>query len=484
MATAKTQTTGADASNRWDRHAWAVLITIVAMTFMEVLDGTIVNIAMPTIQRELGVDLASMQWIGSIYMIIMCAGLLLFGRLGDIVGKVLVFRGGILVFTVGSLLCGLSTTFEALFAARVVQAVGGAASLATNMGIITESFPHGRGRALGVVATFTALAAMTGPTLGGMLISVFPWESIFYINLPVGAIAFVASIKVLVNVRPQARGRFDAKGALLLVPCILCAFVGMTLAQSGLSMPVIALAVAAVVLLVAFVAVERRAADPLVPMQMFGDMRFNIDLITMVLVFAALSAYNVVFPYYLQDARQLAPGISGVLMAFYPLVNAVVGPIAGSLSDRIGGERLTCVAQFIYAAGLGLLGFLGLNTPLPVVVVALMFTSLGSALFQAPNNSLIMGHAKKELLGFVGSLGNLMRYVGQSLGVVMGMGLLMGSMSAAAGHRVTAYVPGHPEIFMVGMQTTYRVVAVLVLVGALLSVARGMMRRRAEEQGA
>lgn len=471
---------GRAASGAWSASTWAALITILAMTFMEVLDGTIVNIAMPTIQHELGVDLASVQWLGSIYMIIMCAGLLVFGRLGDMIGKVRVFQIGVLGFTFGSLLCGVSGSFEMLFAARSVQALGGAASLANNMGIITEIFPTGRGKALGLVATFTALGAMAGPTIGGVLVTAFPWESIFWINVPVGLIAFCAGIRVLKNVRPAERHRFDAFGAVVLVPCMLLLFVGLTLLEHDFT-PVVAMTLAvAAVLLVAFVLIEHRVAEPLVPMGVFRNIRFDIDLITMVLVFIALSGYNIVFPYYLQNARGMAPGLSGLIMACYPLVNAIVGPVAGSLSDRIGGERLTMVAQFVYAAGLALLSCMGLETPVPLLIAVIMCTSLGSALFQAPNNSLIMGHASKEHLGFVGSLGNLMRYLGQSLGIVVGMGVLMGAMSGAAGHTVTAYVPGHPEIFMAGMQASYRVLAMIVLVGALLSVVRDIMRRRQE----
>ena len=468
------------AAGAWSASTWAALITIVAMTFMEVLDGTIVNVAMPTIQRELGVDLASVQWLGSVYMIIMCAGLLVFGRLGDMFGKVLMFRMGVLVFTLGSLLCGISSTFEMLFVARAVQAVGGAASLAVNMGIITEIFPSGRGKALGIVATFTALGAMAGPTIGGVMVAALPWESIFWINVPVGLAAFAASVKVLANVRPAERRRFDMVGAVLLVPCIMLLFLGLTLLQRGITPTVAMVLAVAVILLALFVVAEGRASEPLVPMGVFRDLRFDIDLITMVLVFLALSGYNIVLPYYLQDARGMAPGLSGLVMACYPLVNAVVGPMAGSLSDRIGGERLTMVAQFIYAAGLALLSFVGLDTSIPLLIATIMFTSLGSALFQAPNNSLIMGHASKEHLGFVGSLGNLMRYLGQSLGIVVGMGVLMGAMSAAAGQTVTAYVPGRPDIFMAGMQTSYRVLAAIVLTGAVLSVVRDIMRRKQE----
>ena len=163
-------------------RGWA-LFAILCMTFMETLDGTIVNVALPTMQIDLGVEATQIQLIASVFLVVTCAFLLVFGRLGDIVGKTRVFQAGVILFTLGSALCALSASFPALVAARAVQALGVAASLANNQGIITELFADSRGRALGLVATFTALGAMAGPTVGGALVSAFPWESIFVINL-------------------------------------------------------------------------------------------------------------------------------------------------------------------------------------------------------------------------------------------------------------------------------------------------------------
>ncbi|WP_270573564.1 MFS transporter [Candidatus Collinsella stercoripullorum] len=455
-----------------------VLIVILAMTFMEILDGTIVNVALPSMQRELGVDMASIQWVTSIYAVVTCAALLVFGRLGDMFGKVRIFQVGVVLFTAGSALCGLSPTFEVLVVARAIQSLGGAASLANNQGIITETFPDGRGRALGLVATFTALGAMCGPTLGGIIVSALPWEFIFLINIPVGVVSFLVGLKVLRNRAPERRPAFDALGAALLVPSILLVFFAITLMERGVTPANAGMLAAGAALLVAFIAVENHATSPLVTLGVFRDVRFCIDLVNMALVFLAMSAFTFIFPYYLQEARGIDAGLSGLIMACYPLVNSICGPISGAVSDKVGCERPTLVGQAIYTCGLAVLGCLALDTPIAVVIPCMMFTSLGSSIFQAPNNSLIMGHAPAGALGFVGSLGNLMRYLGQSLGITVGTALLYGGMSSSIGYPVTSYVEGRPDVFMDGMHTAFRALAVIVGVSVVLALVREVLNHR------
>ena len=162
------------------KNKWAILFTVLIMTFMVCLDSTVVTVALPVMQKELGVGLDRIQLVSSVYLLATCVAMLPFGRLGDVRGKVNVFQLGVIVFLVGSLLCGLSASLEVLILARIVQGIGCAAAMANNMGIITESFPaRERGRAMGILATFVALGMMCGPVLGGMLVASFPWESIF-----------------------------------------------------------------------------------------------------------------------------------------------------------------------------------------------------------------------------------------------------------------------------------------------------------------
>lgn len=164
--------------NTHGKSKWAILFTVLVMTFMATLDSSIVNVALPVMQKELAVGLDQIQWVSSVYLLTTCALLLVFGRLGDIFGKVLVFQVGVAAFSLGSLLCGMAVTLPAVVAARAVQGAGGAAAMANNMGIITESFPaRDRGRALGILASFVALGMMCGPVLGDSSSRCFPGSS-------------------------------------------------------------------------------------------------------------------------------------------------------------------------------------------------------------------------------------------------------------------------------------------------------------------
>lgn len=465
---------GGDQPIRAPRRGLA-LFAILCMTFMEVLDGTIVNVALPTMQAELGVEATEIQLVASAFLVVTCAFLLVFGRLGDMVGKARVFQTGVVLFTVGSAFCALSSTLPLLVAARAVQALGVACSLANNQGIITELFAERRGRALGLVATFTALGAMAGPTVGGVLVSIFPWESIFVINIPIGILSFAIGVVALPNRRSAGKHALDVAGTLLVVPAILLVFVAITLMEDGAGAFEFAMLAAGIVLVAAFIAVERRATEPLVQLRIFRNVSFDIDLAAMVLVFLGLSGVTIIMPFYLQSALGLEPGVAGLVMACYPLVNATIGTLSGALSDKIGCIKPTLAGQAVFALGLFGLSTLALDTPIASIVPVLMFTSLGSAMFQSPNNSLIMGHAEPEMLGFVGSLGNLMRYLGQSLGITISTGVLYGTMSAEAGHRVSSFVTDRPELFMHGLAAVFHLLAALVAVALAISLVRTLV---------
>ena len=219
------------------------LVVILCMTLMEMLDTTIANVALPTLQTAFEVDMALVQWVSSTLLVVSCAFLLTFGRLGDMIGKVRVFQFGVVTFTVGSLLSALAPSLPVLIAARAVQGLGIAASMANNQGIITEMFADSRGRALGLLATFTALGAMSGPTIGGTLVSIAPWRVIFLINVPIGIVSFLVGLRVLPNRRPAERKRFDVKGAVLLSPAILLFFAAITLTALGMPISSVTLSV-------------------------------------------------------------------------------------------------------------------------------------------------------------------------------------------------------------------------------------------------
>lgn len=459
------------------------MFTVLIMTFMVTLDGSIVNVALPVMSSELNASMGDIEWVASIYLVVTCATILIFGRLGDMIGKVRIFQIGVILFTIGSLLCSISGTLPLLIGARVVQGLGSAAALANNQGIITESFPPDeRGKALGFVSTFVALGSMTGPTLGGMILTVLPWTYIFLINIPVGVLSFLIGLRTLPNKKPAKPGRLDAKGSVLLLLSILLLFGSFTLLQNGVSLLIIIGIIAGAVFLVLFIVVEKRMDDPLVPIGIFKNKMFSLNLFTMLTAFVAIGANNIIMPFYLQDARQFSPGMAGLLMTVIPLITAVMGPISGTMSDHIGSELPTMIGLIFTTIGLALMTMLGIDTTIAVIILFLAVIAVGSALFQSPNNSLVMGSVSRDELGLVGSLAGLVRNMGMSVGITAGTSLLYSRMSDMAGYRVTNYIPGHPDIFLYGLRSVYIMLAVVVFVGALLTVIRFVYARKQERK--
>lgn len=462
---------------------WSILFTVLIMTFMVTLDGSIVNVALPVMSGELNASMGDIEWVASIYLVVTCATILIFGRLGDMIGKVRIFQIGVILFTVGSLLCSISGTLPLLIGARVVQGLGSAAALANNQGIITESFPPDeRGKALGFVSTFVALGSMTGPTLGGMILTVLPWTYIFLINIPVGVLSFLIGLRTLPNKKPAKPGRLDAKGSVLLLLSILLLFGSFTLLQNGVSLPIIIGIIAGAVFLVLFIMVEKRMDDPLVPIGIFKNKMFSLNLFTMLTAFVAIGANNIIMPFYLQDARQFSPGMAGLLMTVIPLITAVMGPISGTMSDHIGSELPTMIGLIFTTIGLALMTMLGIDTTIAVIILFLAVIAVGSALFQSPNNSLVMGSVSRDELGLVGSLAGLVRNMGMSVGITAGTSLLYSRMSDMAGYRVTNYIPGQPDVFLYGLRSVYIMLAVVVFVGALLTIIRFVYARKQERK--
>ena len=461
-------------------NKWVVLLTIVVMAFMSALDSSIVNVALPAMQRELSAGASEIQWVSSAYMLVSCAAVLVFGRLGDMYGKVRFFRFGVAVFTFGSLLCGLSTTLHMLVIARVVQGVGSAAALATNMGIATEAFPTSeRGCALGIITTFVSLGLMCGPTVGGLLVSVYPWESIFLINAPVGVVAFALTLKTLPRDVVNSQGeRLDVPGAVCIFSAILLLFLALTGVTEGLTPGIAGLFAASAALFCVFVMVERKVEHPLVKVELFREAELSLNLVAMFLCFVAVGATEYLLPFYLQDACGYPSGVAGVVLTTMPAAMAVVSLVAGGLSDRIGCVIPSVAGCAVYALGIVLVGALPADAGIPLIVGMMTVMSAGTGMFQSPNNSLVMGAVDREYLGFAGSMVSLARYMGMSAGVTGSTALLYGRMSAIAGRTVQTVGEGGADLFLQGYSFTFFVLAGLVVAAMAFTLLALAVKRR------
>lgn len=463
------------------KHRWSIIVAVGLFTFMSTLDGSIVNIALPIISKKLAVPMNQVEWVVSIYLMIVCSCLLLFGKIADSVGKIKIFKIGTIVFVIGSFLCGVPHSLEMLLFARIIQAIGASMTMATNSGIITEVFPISeRGRALGLIGSFVSLGSIAGPGLGGLILAKFSWSYIFWINVPVGFLTILFGQKVLPKDITKSGKKVDFAGFVLFALFIISLFGGIFIGQElGFTTlyPMI-LFVVAVISAVVFYRVENHKERPLVEFKMFKNVLFTLSLTTAMMIFVTNFFSNVLMPFYLQNTRGYSASFAGILMMVFPIVMIVGAPVSGYITDKIGPEILTlvglitlCGAQLAYL-------LLGEQSSLFIFVIASVLMGLGNALFQAPNNTIVMGSVDKKDLGVAGSLNSLARNFGMVVGISLATTVLYAAMSHLFGQKVTTYIQERPDVFIYGMRVTYFVAFCICLVATILTAIRFFSNRR------
>jgi EmrB/QacA subfamily drug resistance transporter len=450
------------------------LCVVVMMSFMSCLDASIVNIALPVMREKLNTTMAGIEWVVTAYLMAICATILVFGRLGDLLGKGRVFQWGTVIFTASSLACGLCPNLPALAVCRCLQGIGAAAYMSNNQGIITQSFPQNeRGKALGFLASSVALGTMLGPALGGLVIANLSWHWIFFINVPLGIFAFFAGLKVLPK-EESRKERFDVPGSAFFAAFVVLAIAGVTFGQTrGFADPAILVAlVAAAGSLALFVAREKRTDSPLLDLRVFSNGQFTLALICAFLSFVCINASNILIPFYLQDTRGFNPALAGLIMMVSPLVTTFFAPVSGSLADRIGPQKPSFIGLAFLGAGFVLMTLLGTGTPWFLIVAFLLVMAFGQSLFQPSNNTIIMSSVPKNQLGVAGSVNALARNLGLITGVTLSTTLLYGLMSASAGKSVIDYPAGNDALFVQATGVIYLALALVTFVGAVLTFVR------------
>lgn len=462
-----------------DRRRTLILFNVVIMTLMVCIDGSIVGVALPVMSDEMGISMSMVQWVNTSYLLLSCSGILICGRLGDIFGKVRMFMIGVALFTLGSLFCGLSPNLPTLVLSRALQGIGGAAAFSNNQGIITEVFPSNeRGHALGWIATAASVGSLVGPSLGGLILSVTSWSGIFLVNVPVGLAVFLMGVKILPNRKPKNPNPLDVPGSLLLFCSLMLVVSAVNELQQTQSILVYAQLVAGLVLLVVFGVVEHRAKNPVFPLSVFRNASLMLNMCTMFALFFVIGGQSILFPFYLQDALGMDAGTAALFMTAVPVVTGIVGPIAGAMSDRVGCYIPTCIGLGLAATGELLFSRFGLATPALIIILSMVVYGFGSGLFNAPNNSLVMGSARPEDLGFMGGFAAFARNFGQVLGLTVCTSALYGNMSAQMGERVTDFIDGRPEVFLNAMSFVFLILATVVFIGFVCTVVRYVRMKR------
>lgn len=460
---------------RVSNNKWLVLLIVVLSTFMSALDSSIVNVALPKMAKVLSIDASKIQLVATSYLIVIVGTVLIFGRLGDMMGKTKVFKVGLATFTVGSLMCGISNTFFLLILSRGIQAIGAAAIMANNQGIITEIFPvNERGRALGLSGTAVALGSIVGPGLGGIIVGAVGWQMIFLVNIPIGIVVFAMACILLPKSPKRTNQKMDSLGAVLFILTVVPLFYSLNQSTKlgfGDSR-IIGLIALSTISFVLFIRIEKMKVSPLIQLKIFKNRLFTLSLFCGFISFVALFCNNIILPFYLQDVMAYTPQKAGVILMIFPMVLMFVSPISGYLSDKVGSEILTFIGLVMISGSLFLMSSLNETTLLYRIITFIGILSLGTGMFQSPNNALIMSTVPKDQLGIAGSVNALVRNLGMVTGITLAITLLYGIMNAQIGTKVTEYASTNIEIFIMGMKAVYRVAGSISLFGALLTFIR------------
>ncbi|MFH2040758.1 MAG: MFS transporter [Chloroflexota bacterium] len=402
---------------------WLVLIAVGAGSFMSAMDVSVVNIILPILRNTFNSDVASIEWVVSIYLLVISGLLLTFGRLGDLKGHKKIYLWGFGIFIAGSIMCGSAWSSNALIVFRGIQAIGGAMLASNSPAIVTGNFPaKERGRAFGLVSTMTYLGLTIGPSLGGWLTQTFGWQTVFYINIPIGLVALTLSIVFIPKDIPaDGNKRFDLPGSVVFMCGLTALMLGLNKgADWGWGSPtVIGLLIVALLLLAIFIKIEKHSPDPMLDLSLFRIPLFSTSTASAVLNY--ISIYSIIFlmPFYLIQGRGMNPATAGLLLTAQPVIMAIIAPISGTLSDRFGSRSMGMIGMGVLAAGLIGLSFIGPLTRIWLVVLGLVAAGLGTGIFVSPNTSALMGAAPKARQGIASGVQGEAR----NFGMVLGIGL-------------------------------------------------------------
>jgi EmrB/QacA subfamily drug resistance transporter len=459
-----------------------MMITVGIGSFMSTLDSSVVNIALPRIGNYFKASLSLIEWVVMAYLLVISSLLLTYGRLGDMYGHKQIYVTGFLIFTVGSILCGLAPTIVLLIIARVFQAIGAGMLMAMGPAIITDVTPdRERGKALGLNGVAVYIALISGPVLGGILTAKLGWQSIFFINIPIGLIGIWMAGKYISNQTVHQTQKFDICGAVLLFMAMVTLLWSLSSGEKiGWSNPVIIVSMlSSIILFTGFIYTEIQAEAPMMDLTLFRDRLFTMSNVSLLISFIAGFTVTLLMPFYFQQLRGLTPYIAGLMMIPQPIATIFITPFSGILSDRIDSRYLSSLGMLLVTMGMFLLSNLKITSTPWESALALIIIGLGNGLFQTPNNSAIMGSAPENRRGIASGMMATMRNIGMVLGIAMAGAVFTERQNyfhALLQFKGVSGATLRIQSFTSAFHATYLMAAGFALVGVVASLTRGSLK--------
>lgn len=456
-----------------DQELKRSVLTVTAFaSFLTPFMGSSVNLALPSIGDELGVNAVTLNWIVSSYMLTTSVFLLPAGRIGDILGRKKIFTAGLIIFTLTMILLTFTPGIKWLIGVRILQGVGGAMMFGTNMAILTSVFPPGeRGRAMGINVTAVYAGLASGPFLGGLLTRYLGWRSIFAFLVPMGIISLILIRRKMKGEWAEARGEtFDWPGAVIYGVAIAAMMYGFS------KLPTVSgwiITSAGILLVPLFIMREKKTIHPLFDLTLIsGNRVFAFSSLAALIHYAATSAIGFFLSLFLQYIKDLGPRDAGFVLMSWPVTMALISTAAGKLSDKHNPGVIASIGMTITSAGLIMLCFLTEATSVSFIVAVLVIMGAGFSLFSSPNSNAIMSSVEKRQLGNASGMLGTMRNVGQTFSMAIALMLLALYMGQA---KIN---PGNYPQLLGAMRSGFVIFSILCFAGIFASLARNKNLRR------
>lgn len=422
---------------------YLAVVAVLAAIMMGVLDGTIMNVALPTLSKEFDVSSSNIIWVTNAYQLVVTMMLLGFAAIGDIFGYKRVFLSGVSIFVTASVLCAMSTSFEMLVASRVLQGIGGACTMSINTALLRLIFPpHRLGRVMAANAVIVAVTAASGPTLGGAILSIGHWSWIFLLNIPLGVAALLLGWKLLPH-NPPSKEKKQLDGQSVVLNAVffgLLIYTIESMAHNGISTLLILQGVVTMLVGVLYIRRQLQIPIPILPVDLFRIPIFSLSVGCSIACFTAQMLALVSLPFFMQHSLGLSVAQTGLMLTPWPLATTLTAPLAGRLVERIHPGILGGIGLCIFTLGLYALSSLEGGAELWELGWRMAVCGIGIGLFQTPNNVTITTSAPIQRSGGASGMLGTARVLGQTLGTAMVAVLFHVVTAPGKGEKACLYV--------------------------------------------
>lgn len=425
------------------RERGLAMVAVMTMAAMVVFDGSMINIALPQIARSLGASVSATVWVANGYLLSAAMTLAIFAALSSRLGFRAIFTFGLSVFTLASVGCALSSSLEMLVIMRVLQGIGGAATLSIGPAILRSVFPNRLlGRILGLNALLIGTSTAIAPILGGTLLSALSWQWLFAINIPLGIMAVILTLRAVPHNPALTREPFDFAGAVLSAVALgALVMAADAFTHQGNSDLITALIYGGIAIVtgMAFIWVQRRATKPLLPLKMFASSRFSLAALTSLASFVSQGITFIALPFLFQSVYGYSALVSALLFTPWPIGIILAAPHAGRLADRYSAAIISTIGLSIFAVGLALLAMLPEHAQAWDICLRSLLCGIGFGCFQSPNNREMLSNASRENSGYASGVLAIMRTFGQCLGAAF-VGVFMSLYAQNSAVQISLWV--------------------------------------------